>query len=306
MDTNNKVKVIYCCDYNHLSMAKVSIHSLLKLHPDADIRVFTIGVDKEYLKNFKVTHLNYKDIPVNQDDTCMYSDRFIKSSILRLVAMDYLKAKEGSGRFLYVDADTMFMKPIDHLWDVDMGSNWLGAVEELFDEAGHSQGVYEKYDGCYEYRLAINPKYFNSGVLLFDCEKIPFSLYDFYMKKDYVGLIFKDQDILNMASPDYYDMGISYNAFYNFHFDHVYDAMSAINEYERLVSSHIVHFIGWVKPHYKNAQVCRKSIAWPLKEYAEIANEIRDELPSDFVDNVSGLYEDSGRILDAMKLRISK
>lgn len=305
MSTNNKVKVIYCCDRYHLDMVKVSIHSLFKLHPDADVRVFTIDIDKSELKAFGVTHLNYSDIPVNVDETCMYPYGFIRCSVLRLVAMDYLTATVG-GRFLYVDADTVFLKPIDHLWDIDMGDNWLGAVEELFDPVGHEQGIYEKYDGCYEYRLSINPRYFNSGVLLFDCEKIPTNLYRFYLDKDYVGMMFKDQDTLNLLAQKYYPLEISYNAFYNFHFDQIFDAMAAFNEYERLSTSHIVHFIGWTKPHHRCAKVCRKTIAWPLMEYAKIAKEISSELPYDFVDNVENLYKSSGSIPEAMELRINR
>ena len=286
-----------------LDMAKVSMRSLLKLHPDARILAFTIGLSSEKLSGMKVTQYNFKDVPALEHSEQLYTIGFIKSSILRLVAMDYLKSKETSGRFLYVDADTMFSKPIDHMWDIDMGDNWLGAVEEFFEKFGHEYGIYEKEDDCYHYRMQINPKYFNSGVLLFDLDKMPEGLYSTFKNIDNKHIIFKDQDVLNMISKEYHQLDTSYNAFYNFHFHNVIGIDTAINEYIRLDSAHIVHFIGWEKPHHKGQPINYKTMVWPMKKYIEIASEINHLLPPTFLESVIYVYENSGKVDELITLR---
>lgn len=297
------VRVVFCCNSAYLDMTKVSIHSLRKLHPDAEVWLFTIGVDAEEVKELDVHLVPYKEVEYFQDDTSLYSGTFLESSLLRLVAMDYFKEKFGTGRFLYVDSDTLFLKRIDELWDIDLHGTWLGAVEELFDKHGHTSGKYVMYDHNFRHKLRFSNFYFNSGVLLFDLEKMPTGIYQHYLDRDPVArYIFKDQDCLNEISPRYLRLPISYNAFYNFYYDKIFTEVDVESERKRLRESHIVHILGYYKPHHKDVPITKKACSWPLKEYLEIATEIEEYLPEAFMDNL----RDNVKRLTPVSMNIGK
>lgn len=309
MCNSNPIRVIYCCNRYHLDMVKVSIHSLHSIHPEAEVTLFTIGVSPDDLTGIEVTHVEYEDVPVNREPTSIYPERHVKSAVLRLVAMDYLKEEIGTGRYLYVDSDTCFLSSIKELWDLDMGKHWLGAVEEQFEPDGHTQGVYRDNDPVYEYRMKLNPHYFNAGVLLFDVEKMPNDIYGKFIAMDLDPLkshyLFKEQDCLNELSTSYFQLDIKYNAFYNFYYDGLIDASGIINEHIRLSNASILHFLGANKPHLNVRPVNRCMLALPIFRYIPIAEEMEEFIASDFVFNLKENYMNAGQFDKALALRIN-
>jgi lipopolysaccharide biosynthesis glycosyltransferase len=70
---------------------------------------------------------------------------------------------EDSNKIIYLDVDTVLLKDVSTLWQVDLGNNLFAAVVDLCKTVGSTWG------GIPNYReLGINPdsKYFNSGVMV--------------------------------------------------------------------------------------------------------------------------------------------
>lgn len=101
-------------------------------------------------------------------------------------------------RVIYLDCDTMVIRPIEHLYDSDIGENALGAVEDsqiLLQTGG--KDMISKRD-------LFDPAvpYFNSGVLLIDLPRyaeadVPAKLADM-AAQGMVAKLYYDQDMLNL------------------------------------------------------------------------------------------------------------
>ncbi|HUP91356.1 MAG TPA: glycosyltransferase family 8 protein [Solimonas sp.] len=101
----------------------------------------------------------------------------------------------GVDRVLYLDCDTIVMDSLDALWDSDLGANYLGAVNNVFEPGRGVRAVHLGLKGpeCY----------FNSGVLLFnlsawrehDCAGRVLA----FARANSARLAWPDQDALNVV-----------------------------------------------------------------------------------------------------------
>jgi UDP-glucose/galactose:(glucosyl)LPS alpha-1,2-glucosyl/galactosyltransferase len=130
-------------------------------------------------------------VPPERTDTLPALDRFGRIVWLRFLLPELL-AEEA--RVVYLDADTFAVSSLEPLWATDMGDSPIGAVANVVDPSlyAHVRAL-----GIEDPR-----KFFNSGVLLMDLERLRaeslwLRLVDILTERE-DRLFWPDQDALNM------------------------------------------------------------------------------------------------------------
>jgi len=167
-------------------------------------------------------------------------------------------------RALYLDCDTVIVRPLGHLWSTKLEGNIMGAVMEptIYEEVKQSIGIGGKQP------------YFNSGVLLVDLKqwrekKVQERLLEFWQEKG--GRLFaSDQDVLNgTLKGRIKPLPPRYNFFTNYRY-FSYEDLAAHSPSYRAVAKEmfdearkhpaIIHYMGderpWVRGslnHYRRA-----------------------------------------------------
>lgn len=171
---------------------------------------------------------------------------------------------EAVERVLYLDCDTIVLKPLHSLWKTDLKGNILGAVMEptIYESVKERIGL-----------KAAQP-YFNSGMLLIDlkawrAEGILQKLLDFYYQAG-GDLLAGDQDTLNaVLVGKIKPLSPKYNFFTNYRYFHYRDLASMSESFHIIpqdifvkAKRHpaIVHYMGDERPwkegnlnHYRKA-----------------------------------------------------
>ncbi len=171
---------------------------------------------------------------------------------------------ESVDRLLYLDCDTVVLRSLKHLWEIDLKSCMAGAVMEptIYSEIKEQIGLKEE------------EPYFNSGVLLIDMKKwreenAQSQLLNFYQSMG--GKLFAgDQDTINGAlKGQIRPLSPKYNFFTNyryFRYDHlvrlspVYGGISRKSFEKAKRYPTIIHYMGDERPwiagnlnHYRRA-----------------------------------------------------
>ena len=195
------MNIVYVSNEGYARHLGVSLCSLFDSNADEErLEVFIMdtgitpesrGKLKEIARSFGrvLTFIELKDLEKRfavQLDT----GRFDVSTMGRLFAADLLPA--GVRRILYLDCDTVILKPLRRLWETELGTGFImAAVQEptIYEEVKQYLGLGKK------------DPYFNAGVLLIDLKQ--------WRKEDltrkvlayYSGIaeqsLFNDQDALN-------------------------------------------------------------------------------------------------------------
>ncbi len=206
------------------------IKYLNKKFKNFNLEFIKIDLDK-YFKNFKETEKITK---------AMYS-RFL---------IPYLKPEINKA--IYTDVDVILFGDIKELYDEPLNNYWLGACFEEFWESSVNIER-KKYLG-----LSDKHKYFNSGVLLLDCENwrkhnVLENLLKYSIKYKNV-LQYPDQDVLNK----YFDC--NYKTI-----DKKYSYVDAWFEQDNNYNFMIRHYTADLKPWKINPEVNLN-----LKEYPHV------------------------------------
>ena len=166
----------YILDSNISSFSKKLIESLKEKFSNFSIEFIKIDFNK-YFSNFRT-------------DTQWSLDVYSRFLIPDL--------KPNLDKIIYLDVDVLVFNDITKLYNLDLSNYGLGAVQDLYACIDHRCDLY-----------LTNPKqYFNSGVLLINCDywrknKILDKLFE--IEKKYKNkLIFFDQDLLNICFNDNY------------------------------------------------------------------------------------------------------
>ena len=164
---------------------------------NAENRAKIQGLTEQY-KNFSIEYINI--------DAEKYFKGFITNSYVTLPAYYRFiipQLKQNLEKILYLDVDIIAKNDILELFNIDLGDKVIGAVKDLGDSY---------YITNLKNNVEINPShtYFNSGVLLIDCEKwrrqnITEKLFDIE-KKYRSKLLCNDQDVLNKVFENNYKM----------------------------------------------------------------------------------------------------
>ncbi|TCD01699.1 glycosyltransferase family 8 protein [Pedobacter psychroterrae] len=85
---------------------------------------------------------------------------------MRLFIPYFLPA--GIDKIIYLDVDMIALRDVSELWTIDIGTNIVGAVQDLIKTVGDPQGGIGNY---HELGMDKNAKYFNTGLLIIDRKK---------------------------------------------------------------------------------------------------------------------------------------
>ena len=131
-------------------------------------------------------------VDVRDEDLPAHADRgHLNRTMLFRLGLEAL-APQDCGRVVYVDADTIVLGDIRELATADLGGYPLGAVTDCYQDA-------DKFAELWS--LPKGGRYFNSGVLVIDLQKVREQklfarAIDFVVAHD-KALLFADQDALN-------------------------------------------------------------------------------------------------------------
>lgn len=132
-----------------------------------------------------------------------------------------------------------------------MNTNWLGASVENHCKY-YKPVIYEhKYPMEEQRRNALNPEYFNSGVLLVDLHK-----YDGEFMRGFVEqaakYFFPDQDYLNALAKPFAKMPRTYNCLPEMRVADLLETEHLIDVRREMTRANIVHYAGRIKPYTLN------------------------------------------------------
>lgn len=197
------INICLATDDNYVQLASVSIQSILENNSNNKVNIFILdsGISKEskdiltsQVKNFNqnICFIDVvKDIKILADmglNSQGKNNSF--AAYARFFVIDNLP--DYVDKILYVDCDTCICSDLKDLFEIDLKDNVLGAVIDILPSF-HKEAIgFDKDD-----------KYFNSGVLLFNCkiwkkEKYLNKIIE-HLKKYGVKYSFHDQDIINIV-----------------------------------------------------------------------------------------------------------
>ena len=190
-----KLSIAYAPDDGYINMTVVSMFSAVQNNADSEIE-FIILYSKLSKKSInKLNSIKSKfncNIRYIKIDESEFSE-FPMSKWVTVQAWYRIKIPDlcpDLDKVLYLDCDTMVNQPLKDLFKIDLKNNYVAAVKDVWDVDKHLK------------RLSmISDSYFNSGVMLINCEQ--WRKDKLYQKiKDYAItnkkiIKFCDQDSLN-------------------------------------------------------------------------------------------------------------
>lgn len=134
-------------------------------------------------------------------------------------------------KVLYIDVDTIILKDLSNLWDINIDDYYIAGCEDY--------GIFEldRYKGK---ESIFSNKYLNAGVILINNKKILEDNLqtDFFTLLNMYGFVFPDQDVLNYTCGDKKLIISSINNY----------ALGTTKEVNDINDVRIIHYVGDKKP----------------------------------------------------------
>ena len=270
----NKITISYAPDDRYLDQTIVSMTGAVINNPHTEFVILYSNLNAESLfklEKFKtetLSSIRMVKIDPSEFDGFPMSGWVTKEAWFRVKLPDLCPDLD---RILYLDCDTVVNGDLSELWETNLEGCFLGAVEDVWDVPKHIK------------RLGlVQPAYFNSGVILFNCkycrENKFYELVKNYATSTEKKIKFCDQDVLNVVTDG---KKVLLNPKYNYlntwwrNFYYEYEGKTEKEYLKAADNPVIIHYTG-IKP-------CFKGCAHPLKnlwqEYAE-KSIVYDELKS--------------------------
>lgn len=269
-----KLNIAYAPDDGYMNMTIVSMFSALQNNIDSEIEFIILysklsenswkklkGFENKFnclIRYVQINEAMFKNLPMSKWVTVQ--------AWFRIQIPDLCPDLD---RVLYLDCDTMVNGSLRELFTLDMGEYYVGAVKDVWDVKKHLKRLDMKSDS-----------YFNSGVLLMNCEQFRkdnvFEKIKEYSLTHKKIIKFCDQDTLNkiidtkkINLPQKYNfMDTWWRNYYN-----EYQGQDLINYEEAKLSPVIVHLTG-LKPDVKG---CKNSMAEKWWYYARLTEVYLEE-----------------------------
>lgn len=238
---------------NYLPHAAAMLHSLLSLHADQRPTVHflhdeALATDELSRLGDFVTgmHATWRSYPITREQWqgFPHSWRFSHEAWFRALLPQVLQDVE---RVLYLDADTIIRRPLNDLWNTDLGGATVGAV---------ANPLYPFQDDTFLHELGLesDADYFNSGMLLMDLarwreQELNHALYEFVATHG-AAQHWPDQNTLNaILRGRWLSLSPTWNA-QNVYFDLNASQLpcSAAQTHEAQNNPAIVHYVAPYKP----------------------------------------------------------
>lgn len=211
--TSTSRAIVFSPDNKFCKYFGVALQSLIdnsKNYEDYDIIIFDADISE---RNKKILA---KMIPPNFKLRFFDINEFLLEDIgaLNLKAKDHWSISmyyrifiplvmRKYNKVLYCDSDICFNNPISELFDIEMDNKALLVIQE---EVTQVLDFEQRFKTHFEQNLKLKDpcKYFNSGVIMFNIQKIPLEKYveDFTNLLETTVLKYPDQDILNIMFQD--------------------------------------------------------------------------------------------------------
>ncbi len=196
--------IFFAIDENVVKPLSVSIASILiNAHPDDTFNFYILCKQAtkemldslEYLQKIKTFSYKFEEIDINRfndikaEDAVNNSQAALYRFIIPELYIDIDKA-------LYLDCDIVVTKSLYELYNIDLGTNYIGGVEDVHNGISFKSLKPLMYGGQYD-------PYFNTGVLLLNCknlrdEHIPERFFALSQELNYKVYTQTDQDIINI------------------------------------------------------------------------------------------------------------
>ena len=209
MNKKNKViPIFFAVDDNYIKFLKISLVSMMANASKSrryDIYILHDGLSNESkneIKKLKNRRFNFKFRDVGGQIRSLSNkfkvrDYYTLTTYYRLVIPDTFFWLDKA---LYLDSDIIVNDDISKLFDIDIGSNLVGAVRDQSLDAIPEFATYS------EKALDIrHEKYFNAGVLLMNLKRMRnehFTRQIVLLTKQAVYKVAQDQDVLNVVCKD--------------------------------------------------------------------------------------------------------
>lgn len=190
------MNIVLATDENFAPFAAAVIASLVRTHRDIllNISILDSGMSEESrirLQSMSGDQLHIRLHDVHKVHAYVHKispqTSFTAAIFSRLLIPELLS---GEQRAVYLDSDVLALRSLREIYQMDMGGKALCMVPEVCAEL------------CCQ-RLGI-PRYFNSGVILFDlerCRQLQYSRrWQEYLESTEHPLLYPDQDVINVVS----------------------------------------------------------------------------------------------------------
>lgn len=272
------IVIVFATDHKYRYYTGVSLYSLIQhASPDAQYEIFllaeNLSEDDQVIftqlisgkENFSLNIIDMRSkISEIGADKFYYKGTYTIANYYRLFLPEILPQYD---KVLYLDSDLIIQTDIKELYSIDIGDFALAAViDRLASSIPLEMDQLEHY--CYCRRvlgIKRSDRYFNSGVLLMNLEKLRNSDFSQRFRTEIssgIHFTFVDQDVLNRIFEGkifYLDPGWNYIIKYRIH----------------PAKYPILHYAGvhpWISIHKPNS-----SIWWDIAEKSQLAEKIRKE-----------------------------
>lgn len=200
----NVLNICFITDENyslHMGVAMTSIIHNRAFNTQLNFYIFDGGIEpqtKEKLNQLqgdevKINYVTLHSIEKKIEILPQTAAHITKTSYFKYAIADLLP---NLNKIIYLDADLIVKKPLDNLYNIELGDNLLAAVEDV----GYS------YHSRYNEKLKLKFKCMNSGVMLINCdlwrkEGLQQKLIEVTKKHDIVGFG-QDQPVFNYVCRD--------------------------------------------------------------------------------------------------------
>lgn len=304
---------------NYIEYAYVMLSSLFENNKNRKINTYILynNIDIEKMSLFEVLEEKYHQNIICQnipDDIIPEELHTMQHWPKEVYFRCYLPMilPESEDRVLYIDTDTIINGSLDNLYDISFMNHSLVACKDYGVLKGNlTDKQNELFSGIADFN---KDDYFNSGILLFNLDRIRTKI----TVEDIINtaielndkLFAPDQDLLNYIfhGDVYYEDYMKYNLFARLHFNEGYD-------YDRAKENAvIIHYTGR-KPWTGAALRYNTERLW--WEYASMLPEgilaklqqnfILEEIDSNFAnDAIKGLSNEKAELLDLLQKIRSK
>lgn len=265
-----KISVFYAINDGYVPFLAVSLESLIAKTSEKnfyEIRILYTSLNDDHKKALKkyerenVT-VDFVDLSekIERISNKLYTrDYFSMETYYRLFLPDlYPDMKKA----LYIDADTILLDDIANLYNIDLGSNLVGAIPDGSVRATKEfQDYVELVVGLKDYH-----NYFNAGILLMNLEELRnfrFQVKFMYLLDTVKFKVAQDQDYLNRLCKGRVTI-----------IDNAWNTMPAANPDFRSKNPKLIHFNLSFKPwHLDNVPL--EEYFWDFAWQTDFYDEIR-------------------------------
>ncbi len=193
------MNILVTLDANYILPLSAMLRSLMRSNPEGEFDLFVAHsslTDADFEKigasvDLKRTRLHPIFISPEMMADAPVLKRISKETYYRLLAHEYLP--ESVERVLYIDPDTLVIKPLDEFYNIEFGENVLAG-------ATHVYGVLRRAN-LKRLSLPFSVEYLNAGVLMMNIKKMrgmysSEQIFEF-IRRNGNALVLADQDVLN-------------------------------------------------------------------------------------------------------------